>query len=850
VKDTRDRTQLPPLFRRHTRRPRLTGALDEAKAQAILLNAPAGYGKTTLAQEWLQGRDHVAWYRATSASADVAAFSSGLADVVAPIVPGAGDRLKQRLRIGDAPDRAVRPLAELMAEDLAAWPDDGIVVIDDYHLVTDSAAVEEFVDWLLTLVPVRMLVTTRRRPSWASARRVLYGEIVEIGPEQLAMNDEEASQVLGGRPSDAVRALVRQAQGWPALIGLAALSASLELPEERVSDALFRYFAEEVLRSEPPEVQRFMLLASVPLCINPRIAREVLAYEDAEALVERFRQRDLADESQAPDGDLRLHPLLRDFLRRKLEADDPDAFRRYSLSAIEDARNQRSWEEAFELIREAGDPKQVVRLVGEASRSLLDAGRIETVEKWLAFCQAEATEAPEAQLARSEVLTWRGRLAESAMVAETLVSSLSSASRLYSRASYVAGRALHLISEDEAALGYHLRAKETAKEQRHLEDALWGCFIAAGELELQEAEGFLGELDSIPNPSPDTRLRLAEGWVIAAQRRGSYAGIWRKMKALIDMAATPLDPMVRSSFLARAADLNVSRGEFQTAYDLAMKAHTLCSELNLDFAKNLCLLIRANAEIGLRTFQHARKTVAEIQDARVEDPYIDLGIKLITIKLALSEGRRIDPVGELSPPPAELQRSGQGAYWSLLAIATARHDVEASLNHAERSRELSEAVEPRYYADFAELIARRQDSSGDDCQSRLEDLLISCSTDEALESFILAYRSDPSLLSQASRTRAASAVMRTAIGLGNDLELARRLGVQVTTEEAVSLASLTPREQEVLRLLARGMTNVEIAESLFISQSTTKVHVHHILEKLNAKTRLQAALRARELDLG
>ena len=106
----------PPLFRRHARRPRLTRVLDESAAQAMLFIAPAGYGKTTLAQEWVQGRENVIWYRATSASADVAAFSAGLSDVFAEVVPGAGERLKQRLRVAD---RGLREgvLVELMVED-------------------------------------------------------------------------------------------------------------------------------------------------------------------------------------------------------------------------------------------------------------------------------------------------------------------------------------------------------------------------------------------------------------------------------------------------------------------------------------------------------------------------------------------------------------------------------------------------------------------------------------------------------------------------------------------------------------------------------------------------------------
>jgi DNA-binding NarL/FixJ family response regulator len=61
--------------------------------------------------------------------------------------------------------------------------------------------------------------------------------------------------------------------------------------------------------------------------------------------------------------------------------------------------------------------------------------------------------------------------------------------------------------------------------------------------------------------------------------------------------------------------------------------------------------------------------------------------------------------------------------------------------------------------------------------------------------------------------------------------------------------SLTKRELEVLRLLAQGQTNQEIAQSLFVSTLTVKTHVHHIIGKLEVSDRTQAAVRAVELGL-
>jgi DNA-binding CsgD family transcriptional regulator len=80
-------------------------------------------------------------------------------------------------------------------------------------------------------------------------------------------------------------------------------------------------------------------------------------------------------------------------------------------------------------------------------------------------------------------------------------------------------------------------------------------------------------------------------------------------------------------------------------------------------------------------------------------------------------------------------------------------------------------------------------------------------------------------------------------------DLARRVGAPGTAAPA-GPAGLTPRETEVLRLLARGRTNAEIAGELFISAKTASVHVSHILAKLGLPNRGAAGARARELGIG
>ena len=71
-------------------------------------------------------------------------------------------------------------------------------------------------------------------------------------------------------------------------------------------------------------------------------------------------------------------------------------------------------------------------------------------------------------------------------------------------------------------------------------------------------------------------------------------------------------------------------------------------------------------------------------------------------------------------------------------------------------------------------------------------------------------------------------------------------GVQVNPEET---ASLSPREIEVLKLIAEGYSNQEIADQLFVSLSTIKSHVSNLFAKLDVKRRTQAVQKAKELRI-
>jgi len=117
------------------------------------------------------------------------------------------------------------------------------------------------------------------------------------------------------------------------------------------------------------------------------------------------------------------------------------------------------------------------------------------------------------------------------------------------------------------------------------------------------------------------------------------------------------------------------------------------------------------------------------------------------------------------------------------------------------------------------------------------------------------------VLKDAPRDEVITAVRRVREGEASlDPELAARLlrrlatenggrGVARSADDDLTVASLTPRELEVLQLMQLGRTNRQVAEELFISRGTVKRHVENIIAKLGVSDRTQAVVRALELGV-
>ncbi|HEX6557323.1 MAG TPA: response regulator transcription factor [Ktedonobacteraceae bacterium] len=106
-------------------------------------------------------------------------------------------------------------------------------------------------------------------------------------------------------------------------------------------------------------------------------------------------------------------------------------------------------------------------------------------------------------------------------------------------------------------------------------------------------------------------------------------------------------------------------------------------------------------------------------------------------------------------------------------------------------------------------------------------------------------------VSQHELISAVQGVLRGESILNQELvaRLLQRLAKETQSREDLPSGRLSPREREVLQLLTKGQTNREIARKLTVSVSTVKIHVEHILAKLEVSDRTQAAVRAIEMGL-
>jgi ATP/maltotriose-dependent transcriptional regulator MalT len=827
--------------RRIIKRPRLTRMLDESRARIILLVAPAGYGKTTLAHEWLDERQ-ATWYRCGPASADVAALAVGLATATSEIVPDAGDRMRQRLRATDRPEEDASILAEMLAEDLTLWPEDAWLVIDDYHFAMDSPAAEGFIDGLVSCDRFRLLLTSRRRPSWATARRRVYGEAFEVDRTLLAMNEDEARTVLPAVEN--ASAFLEQAGGWPAVIGLAGLTGDVRVTASSLPASLYDYFAEELYQAANAEVRWALCRLAVAPSIDASLTESLLGGEAAQGTAEYALGAGIWS---VTEDTYELHPLLRSFLDRKFEEFSLSDRRAWVESLGRFLIQHRRWDEVFWVARRFSSSPLLIQLVSEASHELLAEGRIATLNRWLEYGEEIRATSPVLDLAEAEAAFRQGLYPKAETLALEAVRLLGDSHPETSRAYSRAGQSAQLAGKRTAALAYHKRAIETAQTNSDARRALWGEFVSSLEPDHRDAARTLESLSELGAASPSDSMRLATGKLFLSIRDGS--GFTTDLFDTVHLVGKVDDPLIRLSYLHAFAGALILQARYEEGLSVITNHISDLERYRMDFALPHSYLRRATAMRGLRRFREARSSLETARRLGGADDDVTATATIEVAFLLLAEGRLSEASNSLrSDPPDDLAPGVQGEYLACKGLVLA---CQEEFGHAEvcadAADERTHANEARALTALVRAIAAIQTESDDyalDVTGKAFELIRQSSNFNA---FVAAYRGYPELLrflwaTEMYRTELSDVVARAA-----DDKLARSLGLAPMKLDPLSPPSLlTARESEVHELLAQGLTNREIGRRLFISESTVKVHVGRILEKLGVRSRTEAALKARE----
>ena len=889
-------------------RSRLTEALRHGAAHRLtIVVAPAGFGKTTLLAGWLAdpvgGENAASWVSLDPSENEPALFWAYFISALRRTHPAVGAQAMTLLQSSKPP--AMETVLTTLINEINAIDADFTVVLDDYHVI-DAAPVHSQLTFLLDHLPrrVHLVIASRSEPPLALPRLRARGELTELRAADLRFTLDEAATFLNqvmalGLSRSDTAALEQRTEGWIAGLKLAALSIKGRDDVRGFVDGfagdnryIADYLVEEVLQAEPPHIRRFLLGTAILDRMSGALCDAVMGETGSQALLQDLERRNLFvvaldDRRQW----YRYHHLFADVLQKQSVTRDPDGARsfhrrasawyeehgspadavRHALGAQDPERaadllerawpeKDRSYESARWLARVRTLPDAVVRnrpvLSMGYAWGLLNSGELEAaeprlrdVERWLQTI-ADASERPEAtaQMVVSDEARFRSLPAELAAARVYLAQALGDPPGSLEHAK----RALELIPEGD----HERRATGTALVAL----ALWG----RGELEAAHrtfAEALAGmratghDLDAIRGTFVLGDIRVAQG------RLREAASIYERGLQLASDAAY--------SGAAETDELHLGLSELHREWnDLATATRHLDT-------------LRQSAE---RAAHKGNKLRWGMAMARVCEARGDLDGALDLLDEAERYERR-DPLPRVRPLPAMKARIRIAQGRTDLAmdwVGRAKLSVDDDLSYLREFEHVTLArvlMAPQGAAgggrslnDGVRLLERLRTAAetGGRIGSVIEILVLHALAQHALGNLRGALDSltqalalgEPEgylrvFMDEGSRMRE---LLRHAISRGLAGAYTRRVLAafdappQPVAPSGGSTAAgpmqpLTTREHEVLRLIAAGLRNQEIAEHLAISAATVKRHIANAYGKLGVGHRTEALARATELKL-
>jgi len=886
-------------------RPRLVEALNAGLARGrVLVCAPAGFGKTALLADWAQGsRCPVAWLCLDAGDSDPARFWRYVLAALDRARPGLAGRVGPLL--GPPSPRSFEGLVTALVNELAAQPDadEVVLVLDDYHLI-GSEVVHASVAFLLEHLPpgLHLVVASRADPPLPLARERGRGQLAELRSAELRFTAAEAAALLAaaaesGLPEAAVAALVDRTEGWAAGLQLAGLSLRGQ-PDAAAFVAAFTgshrfvldYLTDEVLARQSGQVREFLLATSVLDRLSGELCDAVTGRPGGQAMLQQIERAGLfvvpLDEVR---GWWRYHHLFADLLRARLHEDQPGRVPELHRAAADWSDEHGLADDAIRHALAAGDAAWAAQLMEQHVETLLRHSEGATLRRWLSALPPETLRA-RARLCVAQAVgaIVGGQVeaaapliddAERAYAATADEPSEPSAGQADSVLANVPGWIAFMRAEIARLRGDTARALECDRQALaqlgdgdfYLRLIVGTGFVAAIDWlcgQLEQAERGLAEVIAERRSVGEGFLAMRAGYDLgliqhAQGRLDAALATYRRALETGDGAAGDHQPYLGMAHVGLAGVL-YERGELTAAVDHATRGVTLCRDLA--FTQPLATGLATVAQI--RQAQGDAAAAAAVMD---EAQQVELSPQVVAL---------------LNPVPSLWARL-KLAHGDLAAIA--RWSAERGLGPDD---EPSYIREPEYLALARMLLVQKPPGQAIALLERMLDLAVSqARTGSVIE--IQALRA----LALAGSDRGAALD-----ALAEALTLARPQGyVRVFADEGAPMHALltqltarrgppptargitpgylaallracrpvpaappparagtappglaeplTDRETDVLRLIAAGKSNQRIAHELVITLDTVKKHVSHVLGKLGAVNRTEAATRARQLGL-
>ena len=889
-------------------RPRLLARLAQGIARGLtVVCTPAGFGKTTLLGEWARrSRRPVAWLSLDTGDNDPARFWRYVATALERVLPGVCAPVTALL--GGPQSPPLEAVATAVINRLAVVPGKGEVtlILDDYHVI-EAPPVHGSVAFLLERLPpgLRLVLASRADPPLPLARLRAGGQLAELRAGDLRFSLAETvvflREVTGLElPVASVAALQERTEGWAVGVQLAALSLQGRSDPAGFVETfagshryVLDYLTQEVLARQPEQVMGFLLETSVLERLSGPLCDAVTGRTGSQALLEELERANLflvpLDEVR---GWWRYHHLFADLLRARLAHEQPARVPQLHRAAAAWHEQHGSADDAVRHAVAAGKAAWAARLVERHVEALLRRSEGATLGRWLATLPTETVRS-RARLCLAQAVSAivGGRL-------ESVEPLLADAERAFATTGDEphepsVGRALSVLANVPASVAFlradmaRLRgdpARAVACDQqalKHLGEGDWllrshvAWNLGAADWlhgRLTQAEHALAEVVAERRAAGEGYLAMRVGYdlgeVLRAQGRlgaalASYRQ-WLEGGAEVDRQL----PHVGMAHVG-LAEVLYERDELDAAYEHATRGVALCRQLAFTqpLATGFGLLARTlqaqgDAAGALEVIGQAERAQPSPQVVSLLNPVPVWQARLLLARGEVAEAARWAEERGLRPDD-QPSYPREDEYLVLARVLLAQQQPDRTLRLlAGLHTQAAAQGRTGSLIEVGALEALAHAASGD--QTGALTILSPALALAGPEGYVRVFVDEGTpMLHLLGRFAAAQRTGRAALPpavsphyldrLAQAFRPGRARLTARTTHDASEVAGLieplSDRELQVLRLLAAGRSNQQIADELVVVLDTVKKHVGHILNKLGAANRTQAVARARALGL-